>query len=138
MNRNDAEKLIMYYEIHKRKLNGDNPTRIARNLGMDYRTVMKYLNMSEQEYIEFLEDQTSRRKTLDAYEDFVRYRLKDCPEASAAQIIDWLKENFPDLPAVNEKTVFNYTLFIRRKHGSPPQGKGPPKPAPQWYYRPNL
>ena len=119
MNKNDAEKLIMYYEIHKRKLNGNNPTSIARYLGMDYRTVMKYLNMSEQEYIEFLEDQTSRSKILDAYEDFIRYRLEDCPEASAAQIMDWLKENFPDLPAVNEKTVFNYTLFIRRKHGIP-------------------
>ncbi|MBA7544002.1 hypothetical protein ES705_36347 [subsurface metagenome] len=119
MNKNDAEKLIMYYEIHKRKLNGDNPTRIARYLGMDYRTVTKYLNMNEEEYIEFIEDQTFRIKTLDAYEDFIRYRLEECPEASAAQIFDWLKENFPDLPAVNDKTVFNYTLYIRRKHGIP-------------------
>ena len=29
MNKNDAEKLIMYYEIHKRKLNGNNPTKGA-------------------------------------------------------------------------------------------------------------
>lgn len=119
MNKNDAEKLIMYYEIHKRKINGDNPTRIGRYLGMDYRTVIKYLNMSEEEYLEFLESQTYRSKTLDVYEDFIRYRLEDCPEASAAQIFDWLKENYPDLPAVNDKTVFNYTLFVRRKHGIP-------------------
>jgi len=119
MNKHDAEKLIMYYEIHKRKINGDNPTRIARYLAMDYRTVIKYLNMSEEQYIGFLEDQTFRSKTLDAYEDFIQYRLEDCPEASAAQIMDWLKENFPDLPTVNEKTVFNYTLYIRRKYGIP-------------------
>ena len=110
MNKNDTEKLIMYYEIHKRKINGDNPTRIARYLAMDYRTVIKYLNMSEEHYIEFLEDQAFRSKTLDPYQDFIQYRLEDCPEASAAQILDWLKENFPDLPTVNEKTVFNYTL----------------------------
>ncbi len=119
MNKHDAEKLIMYYEIHKRKINGDNPTRIARHLVMDYRTVIKYLNMSEEQYVEFLEDQTFRSKTLDPYEDFIQYRLEDCPEASAAQIMDWLKENFPDLPIVNEKTVFNFTLYIRRKHGIP-------------------
>ena len=75
--------------------------------------------MSEEQYIEFLEDQTFRSKTLDAYEDFIQYRLEDCPEASAAQSLDWLKENFPDLPSVNEKTVFNYTLYIRRKYGIP-------------------
>jgi len=119
MNKNDAEKLIMYYEIHKRKLNGDNPTRIARYLVMDYRTVIKYLNMSEEQYIEFIEGQTFRSKTLDPYEDFIQYRLEDCPEASAAQVFDWLKENYPDLPAVNDKTVFNFTLYVRRKHGIP-------------------
>lgn len=119
MNKNDAEKLIMYYEIHKRKLNGDNPTRIARHLVMDYRTVIKYLNMSEEQYIAYIEDQTFRSKTLDPYEDFIQYRLEDCPDASAAQIFDWLKENFPDLPTVNEKTVFNFTLYVRRKHGIP-------------------
>lgn len=119
MNKNDAEKLIMYYEIHKRKINGDNPTRIARNLGIDYRTVKKYLKMTESKYISFLEKQAFRSKVLDSYEHFIHSRLEDCPEASAAQIFDWLKENFPDMPAVDEKTVFNYTLHVRRKHGIP-------------------
>ena len=119
MNRNDAEKLIMYYEIHKRKINGDNPTRIARYLGIDYRTVKKYLKMSEDEYIKFLDGQAFRSKILDCYEHFIKYRLENCPEASAAQILDWLKENFSDLPDVDEKTVFNYTLYVRRKHSIP-------------------
>ena len=119
MNKNDAEKLIMYYEIQKRKRNGDNPTRIARHLGMDYRTIMKYLIMSEEEYIEFLESLSGRSKILDPYEDYIQTRLEDCPEASAAQIFDWLKEDFQNLPSVNDKTVFNYTMFIRQKHGIP-------------------
>jgi len=117
MNKNDVEKLIMYYEIQKRKRNGDNPTRIARYLGLDYRTVTKYLFMKEEEYIEFLEDQVSRSKILDPYENYIRGRLEECSEASAAQVFDWLKEDFIDLPHVNEKTVFNYTFFVRRKHG---------------------
>jgi len=119
MNKNDAKKLIMYYEIHKRKINGDNPTRIARYLGIDYRTVKKYLKMTESEYISFLEKQAFRSKVLDGYEHFIHSRLEDCPEASAAQVFDWLKENFPDIPAVDEKTVFNYTLYVRRRHGIP-------------------
>jgi len=109
----------MYYEIHKRKRNGDNPTRIARYLGMDYRTIMKYLIMSEEEYIEFLESNSDRSKILDPYEDYIQTCLEDCPEASAAQIFDWLKEDFQNLPSVNDKTVFNYTMFIRQKHGIP-------------------
>jgi len=75
--------------------------------------------MNEKEYIEFLENNSSRSKTLDPYEDYIQTRLEDCPEASAAQIFDWLKEDFRDLPSVNDKTVFNYTMFIRQKHGIP-------------------
>ena len=119
MNKNDVTKLIMYYEIKKRKEKGFSTAWIARKLGIDYRTVKKYLKMSEDEYSKFLESQTFRSKILDGFEDFVRQSLEDCPEASSAQIFDWLKENFQELPVVNEKTVFNYTLHVRRKHNIP-------------------
>jgi transposase len=119
MNKNDVTKLIMYYEIKKRKDKGFSTAWIARKLGIDYRTVKKYLKMSEDEYSKFLESQTFRSKILDGFEDFVRQSLEDCPEASSAQIFDWLKENFQELPTVNEKTVFNFTLYVRRKHNIP-------------------
>jgi len=75
--------------------------------------------MSEEEFSGFTHDRQTRKKLLDAYEDYVRSRLEDYPEASAAQVHDWLKEHFDDLAGVNEKTVFNFVLFVRDKYGIP-------------------
>ena len=86
---------------------------------MDRRTVKKILSMSEEDYLEYQYNQSTRRKLLDPYEEFVRDRLEDCPEASAAQVHDWLKEHHEDFIEVNEKTVFNFVLWIRNKHGIP-------------------
>lgn len=113
------QKLIMYYEIHKLKREGLKTAQISRRLVLDYRTIKKYLAMSEQEYQDFLEVQSSRHKILAPYEDYVKARLKNCEDASAAQIHDWLKEHFEDLIDINAKTVFNFVLHVRNKHGIP-------------------
>jgi len=113
------QKLIMYYEVHKFKREGLKTAQISRHLILDYRTVKKYLAMSEQEYQDFLEVQSSRHKLLAPYEDYIKARLEDCEDASAAQVHDWLKENFEDFIDVNSKTVFNFVLFVRNKHGIP-------------------
>jgi len=113
------QKLIMYFEVHRLKREGLKPAQISRHLVLDYRTVKKYLSMSEQEYEDFLEVQSTRHKMLAPYEDFVKARLVDCPDASAAQIEDWLKEHFKDFIDVNAKTVFNFVLYVRNKHGIP-------------------
>ena len=111
--------LIMYYEVHKLKREGLKPAKIARELGLDRRTIKKYLFMSEEEYMDFKADQFERRKVLDQYQDFVKTRLEQYPDASAAQVHDWLKEHFNDMIRVNEKTVFNFVLSLRKKHGIP-------------------
>ncbi len=109
----------MYYEIHKLKREGLKTAQISRRLVLDYRTIKKYLAMSEQEYQDFLEVQSIRHKILAPYEDYVKARLEDCEDASAAQIHDWLKEHFEDLIDINAKTVFNFVLHVRNKHGIP-------------------
>ena len=86
---------------------------------MDYRTVKKYLEMSEDDYQDFLELQSTRHKILVSYEDFVKARLEACEDASAAQVHDWLKEQFKDFIDVNAKTVFNFVLYVRNKYGIP-------------------
>jgi transposase len=113
------QKLIMYYEVHKLKREGFKTAQISRHLILDYRTIKKYLAMSEEEYQDFLEVQSSRHKILAPYEDYVKARLEDCEDASAAQVHDWLKENFDDFIDVNAKTVFNFVLYVRNKHGIP-------------------
>jgi len=109
----------MYYEVHKQYREGLKPAQIARELVMDRRTVKKYLSMSEEEYLEFIDSQTQRHRLLSPYEGFVRTRLEHCPEASAAQVHDWLKEHHDDFIEVDAKTIFNFVLHIRSKFGIP-------------------
>ena len=109
----------MYHEVHKQHRDGLKPAQIARELVIDRRTVKKYLSMSEEEYLEFINSQTQRHRLLSSYEGFVRTRLELCPEASAAQVHDWLKEHYDDFSEVDAKTVFNFVLHIRNKYGIP-------------------
>lgn len=111
--------LIMYHEVHKLQRQGFSTAKISRELVLNRRTVKKYLAMSEQDFLDFKNNQLTRKKLLDPYEDYVRSRLEDYPEASAAQVHDWLKEQFDDLASVNAKTVFNFVLSVRDKYGIP-------------------
>lgn len=111
--------LIMFHEIHKLKREGFSDAWIARHLVLNRRTVKKYLNMSEKEFLSFKGNPHRRKKHLEPYEDFVRMRLEECPDASAAQVHDWLKEHFDDFAGVNEKTVFNFVLTVRNKYNIP-------------------
>ena len=94
----------MYHQIHQLHRQGYSISYIADYLVLNWRTVNKYLNMSEQEY-----------------EPFVSSKLKDHPETSSPQIHDWLKEQYPDLPKVSSKTVYNFVMWIRQKHHIPKQ-----------------
>ena len=119
MSKKLMHKLIMYHEIHKRHRDGFKPSQISRHLGLNRRTVIKYLAMSEEEYLEFINSQKDREKLLKPYEEFIKTRLELCDDASAAQVHDWLKEHQNDFIDVNEKTVFNFVLYVRNKYGIP-------------------
>jgi transposase len=75
--------------------------------------------MSEEEYEDFIDSQTRRQRVLTSYENYVRTRLELCPEASSAQVHDWLKEHHDDFIEVDDKTVFNFVLHVRSKYGIP-------------------
>lgn len=53
------------------------------------------------------------------YETFVVNELRLWSFLSAPQIHDRLRENFPDLPDVTEKTVFNFVNRIRLTYNIP-------------------
>ena len=119
MRKKQMQKWIMYHEVHKQHREGLKPAQIARELGIDRRTVKKHLSMSEDEYLTFIDNQLIRHKVLAPYENFVRTRLEHCADASAAQIHDWLKEHHKDFIDVDAKTVFNFVLYVRNKFGIP-------------------
>jgi len=112
-------QLIMYHEIHRQHREGLKAAQISRKLGLDRRTIRKYLAMSEEEYLDFINKHARREKLLVPYEEFIRTRLEACPEASTAQVHDWLKEHYENFVDVDDKTVFNFVLFVRGKYGIP-------------------
>ena len=109
-------KLVMWYKCNEKKSLGLTKAQIARELGMDVKTVRKYLRMSCDE---FKSSESYKRvyiKVLDPYESKVSEWLDEHPDLSSSQIHDWLREHYPDLPDVNSKTVYNYVKYIRAKY----------------------
>jgi transposase len=110
---------MTYFQIKKMQQEGLSLSAIGRHLSLDRRTVKKYLSMSDEEYEAFLDSQSHRRKRLLPYEGFVKDRLEQYRDTSAAQMQDWLKERYPDFPDISPKTVFNFVCWVREKHRLP-------------------
>lgn len=119
MRQKDLNNWIMYHEMHKLQRHGLSIAKIARYLTCNCRTVSKYLKMNEQEYERSLIGSTQREKQLDPFELFVAGKLSQYQDSSTAQIHDWLKECHPDFPEVSPRTVYNFVMYIRRKHNIP-------------------
>lgn len=119
MTKQDLNNWMMYHEIHRLSRLGFKAARIGRYLGVDRRTVEKRLKMDEQEYEQFLLSRQDRPKKLATYEDFVKSKLEVFEDTSAAQMFDWLKEHYDDLPKVSTRTVYNFVMYVRQKHNIP-------------------
>ena len=92
---------------------------IADHLGLNFRTVKKYLGMDRAEFEKFSESITNKPFILDPYKDFIVQRLGQFQDTPAAQMHDWLKECHPDFPDVSPKTVYNYVMKLRSEYGLP-------------------
>ena len=112
-------KFMVYFEIHRLHREGFTIRQISKELVINRRTVSRYLSMSEQQFEQMMASQSERNKILAPYEDFVRARLGKFGDTPAAQMHDWLREHFQDLPKVSPKTVFNFVSWVRRRHNLP-------------------
>jgi transposase len=113
------KRQTMYYKIKELFEKKYKVTQISRETGKDPKTVRKYLRMSEETFQQMLLRLQHRQKKLKPYEPFIKERLEGCPDCSAAQIDDWLKENYPDIFKVASKTVFNYVGYVRKRYNIP-------------------
>ena len=115
-------KLIMYHQIHKMSRDGWSKSRISEFLGINWRTVSRYLKMSEEEFLAHIEAQGNRQKLLSPFEGFVKIKLEQYPDTKAAQMHDWLKEHYNHFPEVSPKTVYNFVMWVRQQHNIPMTG----------------
>lgn len=119
MTKKDLNNWIMYHEIHRLSRLGFSISKIGHHLVMNRRTVKKYSQMTEEEYEQNLLRLQHRNKILTPYESFVAEKLKSFTDTSSAQIHDWIKEHFTDLPQFSSRTVYNFVMFVRQKYNIP-------------------
>jgi transposase len=96
-----------------------NASKIAAKVGIDRRTVKRYLSITEQEFSEFIQSGRQYVRKLEPYNGFVKKLLGIDSELSAASIEDRLKEFYPDFPNVSSKTVYNFVDYVRRVNDIP-------------------
>lgn len=103
----------VYSKIHQLKERGFRKDTVAKCLGINWRTVDRYWNMTVDEY-EFNVATVCKARLLDDYRDTIVNWLRDYPTLSAAQVCDWLKEHYST--TFSERTVSRYVKSLRREY----------------------
>ena len=107
----------MWHKVRELQLKGLNKTQIGIYLGVNRKTVRRYLNMTMEEFVKKQSSHRKYRLKLENYEQYVRANLEEYPYTSAARIHDWLKECYPDFPRVCNRTVSGFVERVRKKYG---------------------
>lgn len=103
----------VYSQIQQLKEKGFKKANVAKQLGINRRTVERYWSMSANDY-EANVASICRIKLLRDYADCILLWLKAYPSLSAAQVCDWLKEYYH--ADFTERTVARYVKEIRQQH----------------------
>ena len=110
--------MSIYHEIHRLHRLGFNKSQIERKVGVNRDTVRKYLTKDFEEMSEWTYALQNRTKKLDPYADIILEWLKEHSDLSAAQVEDWLLEEYPNVQ-VSSSTVRSYVKNIREQYAIP-------------------
>ena len=108
----------MLQRIRDLKKKGYKKSRVAREIGIDVKTVRKYWNMTDDDYFEYYEKTREREKIMDPYRDFIVKRLEEYPEINSAIIYDHLLEIYENFEP-SCRTVRLYVSNLREELGIP-------------------
>ena len=109
---------MIYQEIHRLKNIGFSNSKIAKQLKISRNRVIDYLSMTPDEFADFIGSLQNRTKKLDPYQHEILTWLKAYPDATSAQIYDWLQDQC-DVQSVSENTVRNYVNHLREHYHIP-------------------
>lgn len=112
------EKWKVYMKIQQLSEQGFKKAQIARKLGISRTTVHDYLERRPEEMAIWVASTRERTKKLDSYHDEIYSWLKEHPDMSAAQVLDWLEEKYEHV-RVAESTVRNYVKALRQRYHLP-------------------
>ena len=113
-----TERWHMYSEIMRLKKMGLNISQISRHLNISRNTVYQYKDLNPDEYNQILENMQTRRKKLDSKKDEILSWLKEFPDLSGAQVLDWVMERYPETN-ISEGTARNYVSYLRKEYDIP-------------------
>lgn len=110
----------MYGKVQQKKREGLNKSQASRKLGIDYKTILKYWDMTPDDYAATKAEASSRIKKADSYKPYVLECLKEYPDMSAAQIYDWIKEKYSlNTLTFKERAFRNYVKSLREEYDIP-------------------
>jgi len=110
--------LDKFAKIKEHKSMGFKKSQASRNLDLDYKTIGKYWDMTNQEYMEYVKNSKSRNKKIDKYKDLILEWIKEYRDISTAQIQDWLLERYKELD-FKERTLRLYVSNLREEYSLP-------------------
>lgn len=105
----------MYMEIHQLIKKGFSKSKVAEKIGVSRSTVYRNLNKPPSEMSDWVISLQTRSKKLDPYKDLILSWLREHPDMSAAEVDDWLKEEYQELE-VGESTVRSYVRELRKEY----------------------
>ena len=103
----------VYSSIQQLKERGFKKATVAKQLGINRRTVNRYWDMAVDEYEENSTN-ICRETLLGKYRDTIVGWLSEYPTLSAAQVCDWLKEHYS--ASFSERTVCRYVKNLREEY----------------------
>lgn len=120
---NGADKmkgLPMYSKIQQLKQDGLRKAQVARNLGIDRKTVIKYWKMTLDEYQQIFQQSQNRNRKLDKYKDDILTWLYKHHDYTSAQILDLLWEKYPaEKSEICYSTLRRYVRELRAENNIP-------------------
>jgi len=108
----------MYNKVQSYKQMGYSIRQTARDADMDRKTVRKYWNMPQDEYVRYMAQCCERTKILDPYRNEITALLETWPNITSAIIHDRLRENHKDF-APSYRSVSMYVTALREILGIP-------------------
>lgn len=108
----------VFAEIMELKNRGFNKSQVERIMGINYKTIMKYWDMTPEEYAESIKSAKTRTKKLDVYEKDILEWIREFNDISTAQIYDWLQERYEVLH-FKDRTLRWYVNKLRKDYNMP-------------------
>ena len=106
-----------YGNIQKLKREGLNKSQVSRKLEIDYKTVLKYWNMSPDDFSAERSLAEVRSSKIDTFKEYILKCLREYPDMSTAQLYDWIKEKTGrDTLPFAERTMRSYVKRLRAEY----------------------